>query len=256
LGILITTTSDFSYFGILSSNTLNETTAISSIGLLSSQSGIEDLVFFKESGQISWYYGEYFSKKIKNLDLENRSDYLNFANTPYNIFGDIPTPPHMATPHDDHNWLMSETLENSYFDKVRGLQTQSNTNSYDTLKYWPVDRNSYLWFGEFLENDLYYGWSHQVLIDTETYFDYSPYSLTNVFGDGLLRGLVTDILTMFVGPVELDQSSLLNLNDWGANYSAGFRTNRVSGGESSGFENESTLDLDQRIRENGESYHE
>jgi hypothetical protein len=51
-----------------------------------------------------------------------------------------------------------------------------------------------------------------------------------------MRAIVTDIFTIFVGPVELDQSNLQNLNDWGANYTPGFRTNRVSGGEMSGFE--------------------
>jgi hypothetical protein len=90
----------------------------------------------------------------------------------------------------------------------------------------------------------------------ETYFDYSPYALTNIFGDGLVRSFVTDILTMFVGPVELDQSNLLNLNDWGSNYTPGVKTNRISGGEMSGLENSSTLDLDQKIRENGEFFHE
>jgi len=67
------------------------------------------------------------------------------------------------------------------------------------------------------------------LIDTETYFDYSPYSLTNIFGDSFMKNLVTDIFSIFIGPVELDESKTLNLMEWGSNYSPGISTNRVSG---------------------------
>lgn len=103
---------------------------------------------------------------------------------------------------------------------------------------------------------MYYGWSHSVLIDTQTFFDYSPYSLTNIFGDSFMKNIVTDIFTIFVGPVELDESNLLNLRDWGSSYSPGATTNRISGGESSGLENSSNLNREQLSRENGESFHE
>jgi hypothetical protein len=82
---------------------LNETNAIGSIGLISSPFGFEDLILFKDSGQYSWYYGEFFNLKIRNLDEISRLDQLQFTNTPFNIFGEINIPTHLITPHDDHN---------------------------------------------------------------------------------------------------------------------------------------------------------
>jgi hypothetical protein len=94
-----------------------------------------------------------------------------------------------------------------------------------------------------------------VNIDTQTYFDYSPYALTNILGDSFMRSLLTDIFSIFSGPVELDESTLLNNSEWGSNYVPGSTTNRISGGMSSGLENTATLNLEQKLRENGESYH-
>lgn len=119
-----------------------------------------------------------------------------------------------------------------------------------------IEPNFYKFFGEYVDPDLYYGWSHSVLIDTQTYFDYSPYSLTNIFGDSLLKNIVTDIFTVFVGPSELDESSLLNLRDWGSSYHPGSTTNRISGGEMSGLEDNLSLNMEQKVRENGEGFHE
>jgi hypothetical protein len=80
--------------------------------------------------------------------------------------------------------------------------------------------------------------------------------LSNIFGDSLVRSFVTDIFNIFIGPVELDESNLLNLRDWGSSYSPGSTSNRVSGGELSGLENTEYLNSEQRSRENGESFHE
>lgn len=71
-----------------------------------------------------------------------------------------------------------------------------------------------------------------------------------------MKHLVTDIFNIFVGPSELDESTLLNLRDWGASYVPGSASNRVSAGESSGLEIENYLNPEQKYRENGEGFHE
>ncbi len=162
----------------------------------------------------------------------------------------------MLTPNDDHNWTVTGTVESAYFNNLKLLQAASETNQADTTKYWPVERNLQMWFGEFLEKDLYYGWAHRALIDTESYFDYSPYSLTNVLGDGLVRQLVTDVFSIFTGPVELDSDRSTTLNDWGSNYLAGSSSNRTMGGYTGAIENYYTQNALQRAGNNGEFYQE
>jgi hypothetical protein len=85
----------------------------------------------------------------------------------------------------------------------------------DPTRFWPIERTLYIWFGEFLESDIYYGLSHVSLIDSDTFFDYSPYSITNIFGDNAMRILITDILSLFNGPVELDELPTMNLKHLG-----------------------------------------
>jgi hypothetical protein len=77
-----------------------------------------------------------------------------------------------------------------------------------------------------------------------------------MFGDGFIKYIITDVFSIFVGPIELDESNTLNLKDWGSNYTSGSTSNRVSGGETSGLEISANLSKEQKIRENGESYHE
>jgi hypothetical protein len=50
-------------------------------------------------------------------------------------------------------------LEKNYFNLVRLEKSNSNSSSGDTEKFWPIERNVYIWFGEFVETDIYYGWS-------------------------------------------------------------------------------------------------
>jgi hypothetical protein len=71
-----------------------------------------------------------------------------------------------------------------------------------------------------------------------------------------MKNLLTDVFSIFSGPVELDESTLLNSSEWGSNYVPGSTTNRISGGMSSGLENSFMLNSEQKLRENGENYHE
>jgi len=224
--------------------------------MISTYDGLENLFFFNKNGLINWYLGEIFFSNIENYNNIIKFDILQFINSPFNSFGDMFIQPYLSTPHDDHNWTIINYLEKLYFNNVKLSKSQSDLNTGDTSKFWPIERNLHTFFGEFLEYDLYYGWSHSVLIDTQTYFDYSPYSLTNIFGDGLVKHLLTDIFSIFIGPSELDESNYLNLKDWGSNYSAGSTSNRISGGETSGLELSSSLNKEQIIRENGETFHE
>lgn len=252
----IFSSSNFSYFGNILNLEFLETSAVGVFGMLSSSFGLEMLIAPLDDNLIPYYYGENFYMNSSSLSDISKFDTFQFANTPFSVFGDMSTQPFLATPHDDHNWTISNSLERAYFDNARLEKSSSDVLGGDSNKYWPVERNFYNFFGEFVESDLYYGWSHSVLIDTQTFFDYSPYSLTNIFGDSFMKNIVTDIFTIFVGPVELDESNLLNLRDWGSSYSPGATTNRISGGESSGLENSSNLNREQLSRENGESFHE
>ena len=71
-----------------------------------------------------------------------------------------------------------------------------------------------------------------------------------------MRMVLTDLLTIFQGPTELDGDSGSGLNDWGSNYVPGSTTNKVSGSFTGSTENNFTKDASQRSRNNSEFYHE
>lgn len=254
--IFLLISSGFSYFGTIFNTNFSETSAINSLGLVSSVIGLESLIFPGNLNLFPFYFGESLFFELYSLSNLEFFDRIQFVNSPFNPFGDMNIPPYMSTPHDDHNWAISNSLEKSYFNSFRLERSASEFTGSDYNSFWMIEPNFYKFFGEYVDPDLYYGWSHSVLIDTQTYFDYSPYSLTNIFGDSLLKNIVTDIFTVFVGPSELDESSLLNLRDWGSSYHPGSTTNRISGGEMSGLEDNLSLNMEQKVRENGEGFHE
>lgn len=245
----------FSYGGLLFQNTLTESTAISSFGLLSSAWGLENIMLHTDSGLMSWYFGELFTKRFTNFNwLQNLDILISGITTPG--IGDQYIQPFLLTPHDDHNWGITNSIESLYFNNIKMQQNLSETNQADTIRYWPVERNLQIWFGEYLEKDLYYGWSNSVLIDTEAFFDYSPYSITNIFGDSLIKQIFTEVLTIFNGPIELDEDSNLTLFNLGSNYVPGSSTNKIIDSMSENSELYYTKNSNQRAKNNGEMYHE
>lgn len=218
--------------------------------------GLESLILPTSLNLFPFYFGEAFYKSLPQENSLAFFDKIQFTGSPFSIFGDMYVQPYLATPHDDHNWSTVSTLEKNYFNSFRLERSASDYIGSDFNKFWMVEPGLFNFFGELVEQDLYYGWSHSVLIDTQTYFDHSPYALTNFIGDGFMKHLVTDVFNIFVGPSELDESTLLNLRDWGASYVPGSSSNRVSAGESSGLENDNYLNPEQKSRENGESFHE
>lgn len=256
LTVVIYMPTGFTYAGLLSQNLVTESTGISSLGILSTPWGLEQTMLQTDDGLLSWYFGEFFTKRRTGLSEISKLDIIISTTINTLPWGDQYQQPFMLTPHDDHNWTLNSTVENTYFNNIKMLQSVSETNQADTTKYWPVERNLQMWFGEFLEKDLYYGWSHRVLIDTESYFDYSPYSITNIFGDGFVKLVFTEIFSIFSGPVELDELPSTTLNEWGSNYVPGSTTNRTLGSYTGDSENYYTQDINQRSRHNGENYHE
>ena len=128
--------SELSYFGTLTNSAFVETSAIGSLGLISSTFGLENLVFFNNFNLYSWYYGESFLRKIKLFDNSlSNFDILQFANLPFNIFGDMNVPPYLATPNDDHNWVISNSLEKNYFDSVKLQKSSSDVVSGSSSNY-------------------------------------------------------------------------------------------------------------------------
>ncbi len=106
-----------------------------SIGLISSIFGLESLILPSENNLMTFYFGEVFyfdnlySTKIINFDN------IQFANAPFSIFGDMSVPSYLATPNDDHNWAISNSLEKSYFNSFRLEKSSSDFIGSDTNKY-------------------------------------------------------------------------------------------------------------------------
>lgn len=254
LGSAVLFSNDFSYFGLITQNVINETTAISSLGLISSFGGLESVLWNLPNWKSYWYRGEGFTEFITSLGTQEKFDNLQFTLEPFKMGGDMYLPPHMLTPSDDHNWTINTTFENNYFQSYKLMVTKSDSLQADTLRYWPIERNLHIWFGEFLEKDLYYGWSNRSLIDTEHYFDTSPYALSNILGDNFSSKFLIEVLNLFVGAKEYDSADEYSLDDWGHSHGPGsvlrdqwtFSTeNKVT-----------TLDSNQKSRLNDENYHE
>ena len=255
VSVIILWNSSFNYFLNLSDYSFNETSAFYSTGLLTTINGLIATAF--SLNYESWYFGEQFSVLIENFSDIDKYQIINLTHTPFSSSGDMFIQPLLLNSYDDHNWTINTTIEEDYFKSISSSSKISNTIFSNVENYWLLSRNSYIKFGEFLEYDLYYGWSHRSLIDTDEYFDASPYAYTNIVGDGFMRLFLTDILSIFSGPVEFDQDNSLNINEWGANYTVGKSTNRIRGGfGGSDIENYSNLLTEQKSRENGESYHE
>jgi hypothetical protein len=68
-----------------------------------------------------------------------------------------------------------------------------------------------------------------------------------------MRILITDILSLFNGPVELDELPTMNLKHLGGSLIPGGSNNRIS---IDGFQTTDVFDSNQRKRENGEQFHE
>lgn len=105
LGTVVLMGTSFAYFGLITHNIINETTAISSLGLISSLSGLEKLLVpFSTASEFSWYFGEGFHSLYRSgQDAALRFDLLQFTLTPHKMSGDMYIPPHALTPYDDHN---------------------------------------------------------------------------------------------------------------------------------------------------------
>ena len=255
LSVIILWNSSFNYFLNLSDYSFNETSVFYSTGLLTTVNGLISTAF--SLNYESWYFGEQFSFLLENFSDIDKYQIVNLTHTPFSSSGDMFIQPLLLNSYDDHNWTINTTIEEDYFKSISSSAKISNTIFSNVENYWLLSRNSYIKFGEFLEYDLYYGWSHRSLIDTDEYFDPSPYAYTNIVGDGFMRLLLTDILSIFSGPVEFDQDNSLNINEWGSNYSIGKSTNRIRGGfGGSETENYSNLLTEQKSRESGEIYHE
>lgn len=102
-GTVVLMATGFSYFGLIGQNVLNETTAISSLGLVSSFSGLEALLVPGLQAQTLWHYGESLQFATTSSVSESRFDTLQFVMAPFKMGGDNYTPPHALTPYDDHN---------------------------------------------------------------------------------------------------------------------------------------------------------
>lgn len=95
----------FSHFGLITHNILNETTAISSLGLISSLAGLEHLLLpLSAAGELCWYFGEGFYALYESTSSpEFKFDLMQFTFAPHKMGGDMYIPPHALTPYDDHN---------------------------------------------------------------------------------------------------------------------------------------------------------
>lgn len=87
--------------------------------MVSSVIGLESLIFPGNLNLFPFYFGESLFFELYSLSNLEFFDRIQFVNSPFNPFGDMNIPPYMSTPHDDHNWAISNSLEKSYFNSFR-----------------------------------------------------------------------------------------------------------------------------------------